>query len=100
MQYRNTKQNATFNSIKNLTADLRFSSFVEIIGAKAGDKVDVGFAGIEDCSENNKLIKSFCMPKSDIVLFRGLKCFFLLKVCMRVLRQTTISTGTTEMLKQ
>lgn len=94
-----TKQPALVGTVKNISSDIPFTSLVEIFGVKSGDDVQVAFAGIEDCSVNSKLDKPFCIPRTDIVLYRKLESSFLLKICLKILRQVTVPVRTSEIFE-
>lgn len=85
------KLDTFFGDVRHVGVDIPFATYIDVPGAKPGDKYQVEFAGVEDGCEIDILEDP--IPKCSVKAYKKLREKVVVKVDIKVLREVQITVS-------
>ncbi|MDQ2085856.1 DUF3794 domain-containing protein [Herbivorax sp. ANBcel31] len=85
------KLDTFFGDVKHVGVDIPFATYIDVPGAKPGDKYQIEFAGVEDECEVDILEDPVTLVKCTVKAYRKLREKVIVKVDLKVLREVQIA---------
>lgn len=83
------KLDTFFGDVKHIGVDMPFAAYIDVPGAKPGDKYQIEFAGVEDGCEVDILEDP--IPKCSVKAYKKLREKVIVKIDLKVLREVQIT---------
>lgn len=83
------KLESFFGDVKHIGVDMPFATYIDVPGAKPGDKYQIEFAGVEDGCEVDILEDP--VPKCSVKAYKKLREKVIVKIDLKVLREVQIT---------